>query len=594
MRPRRIRPRTCITPACCLAAAIAAGSAAATVNIESIRADGRVVGLPDQPATTGRAGGGDQPVVRLPAGMRRLEIRYTGSTDDVGIVADPTALSRGTRLRHRLDGVNDAWQESPGSGRVFLQFHDAAGNVIDSVETAVSGESPGWAGSLERSPCHDYRLEATAPPRAVRATAHFLSHGTDHGREVVGQIGIDAVAITVTPAAGGEPTRHPLPATESPGSADLLATPAGWTRRGSWGRMAQVRPGGPPAPHPILAIIDDDPEQYGNWSSLSRVPVEPGDRVVLTWQSAHSLGRGGSVVATYRDLRPGRYWFRAGSFRPAGEPTGEETSLGIELVVPWHERPEVLLAGLLVGLGLAAVIGRSLALARIRRRLEEVERAHALERERTRIARDLHDEVGAALTEIAMQQYWVQREMEGAAPPATLARVERSRQSVVDLVRNVDAIVWAVNPANDTLDRFVPYLTHSIEQFLETAGVTARIDAPDDPPPLPLAGSLRHGLFLAVREAVNNAVRHGQPTTVWLTVAVHQDPERARLTVTVDDDGPGMPAATITAEPEVGTGLGIESMRKRVEEAGGRFTILPRPGGGTRVLLEVPLAGGVS
>ena len=590
MRPRRICPRTCIAPACCLAAAIAAGPAAATVNIEGIRADGRVVGLPDQPATTGRSGGRDQPVLRLPAGMRRLEIRYTGSPDHVGSAADPTALSRGTRLRHRLDGVDDAWQESPGSGRVFLQFHDAAGNVIDSVETAVSGESPGWAGSLEQSPCRDYRLEATAPPRAVRATAHFLSHGTDRGREVVGQIGLDAVAITVTPAAGGEPTRHPLPATESPASADLLATPAGWTRRGSWGRMAQVRPGGPPAPHPILAIIDDDPEQYGNWSSLSRVPVEPGDKVALTWQSAHSLGLGGSVVASYRDLRPGRYWFRAGSFRPAGEPTGEETSLGIEIVTPWHERPEVLLAGLLVGLGLVAVIGRSLALARIKRRLEEVERAHALERERTRIARDLHDEVGAALTEIAMQQYWVQREMEGAAPPATLARVERSRQSVVDLVRNVDAIVWAVNPANDTLDRFVPYLTHSIEQFLETAGVTARIDAPDDPPPLPLAGGLRHGLYLAVREAANNAVRHGQPATVWLTIAVEEAPGGARLAITVEDDGRGIAAAS----SEAAAGLGIESMRRRVREAGGRFAILPRPGGGTRVSLEVPLPRGVS
>ena len=61
-----------------------------------------------------------------------------------------------------------------------------------------------------------------------------------------------------------------------------------------------------------------------------------------------------------------------------------------------------------------------------------------------------------------MQNFWVYREMQGAAPPATLDRVEKARQSAVDLVRSVDAIVWAVNPANDTLQRFVPDLTHSV------------------------------------------------------------------------------------------------------------------------------------
>ncbi len=579
--------------------------AAAEVRITGVTADGVSVPLPAAAAASAEAR--ERPLIRVPARTRRLEIRYAGGEpeENAAAGADLATFARGTRLRHRLDGVDDGWQDPPASGRVFLQFQDAAERVVDSVETAMHGQSPGWAGSLERSPFVDYTLAATAPPRAASVTAHFLSHGVEAGREVVGQIGIDAVVITVTPAAGGEPVPHSLPVGEPAGSPEPPDTPAGWTRRGSWGRIAQVVKSGPPDPRPILALIDDDPRQYGNWTSVTRVKVAPGDTVVLTWRAAHSLGLGAAASVEYRDLPAGTRWFRAGTFRPAGDPTGAEASLGIELLVPWHERPQVLVGGLLATLGLALAGGRSLALKRIKRRLEEVERAHAVERERTRIARDLHDEVGAALTEIAMQQYWVQREMEGVAPATTLARVEQSRQAVVDLVRNVDAIVWAVNPANDTLDRFIPYLTHSVEQFLESAGVAAQIDAPDRPPPLPLEGSLRHGLFLTVREAVNNAVKHGQPATVWLTVHIRQNEgEAPRLSIVVADDGRGLadaspaaPAAPPDAAPlapAAESRLGIESMRRRVAEAAGWFTIEPRSHGGTAVTIDVPLEPAVS
>jgi signal transduction histidine kinase len=172
-------------------------------------------------------------------------------------------------------------------------------------------------------------------------------------------------------------------------------------------------------------------------------------------------------------------------------------------------------------------------------------------------------------------------------------------------VRNVDAIVWAVNPANDTLDRFIAYLTHSVEQFLESAGVAARIDAPDRPPPLPLEGSLRHGLFLTVREAVHNAVKHGRPAAVWLTIHVPEDEASLpRLSIVVADDGRGLAAgspAAASAPPDgeqlataAESRLGIESMRRRVSEAGGWFTIEPRSHGGTAVTIDVPLEPAVS
>jgi signal transduction histidine kinase len=231
-------------------------------------------------------------------------------------------------------------------------------------------------------------------------------------------------------------------------------------------------------------------------------------------------------------------------------------------------------------------IARSVALRSIKRRLEEVERAHSLERERTRIARDLHDEVGAGLTEIAMENFWVQREMEGKAPSATLERVERARQSAVDLVRSVDAIVWAVNPANDTLDRFVPYLTHSFERFLDAAGVRARLDVPDTVPRVTVEGAVRHSLFLVVREAVNNAVKHARPTYVALGIRVGP----GKLWIDVDDDGCGIePQAVARTARDGGSRSGLGNMQRRIDELGGRCTITSVPEGGTRVAIEVPL-----
>lgn len=551
-------------------------SVAAAPLVTKVMVDGRDV--PVLPAGDGR------PAVRLPAGTRRLEIHVAEAAAADADPAGAEAAGGGHRLRHRLEGVDDQWRDGSAHARALLQFYDAAGDTIDNLDTGMHGESADWRGAPERSSFVPYRLEAVAPPLADRVTVNFLSHG---GNELVGIVGVDEIELAISKAPTGgppaEPDIHRLVIDKPPSGAHPRATPTGWTRRGSRGDMALVAIRPQPRPHPMLVLFDDDPRRYGNWSLMERVAVEPGDRVRLTWKAAHSLGVGGAIVAAYDRLEAGSYWFRAGLFAPGGEPTGAETSLAIEVFVPWHRRPWVGVAGAAVLAGSAVAVARSVAMRRIQRRLEELERAHALERERTRIARDLHDEVGAGLTEIAMQNFWVHREMAALAPPATLERVERARQSAVDLVRSVDAIVWAVNPANDTLDRFVPYLTHAAEQFLDAAGVRPRLDVPDDVPPVPIEGAMRHGLFRIVREAVNNAVKHGRPRHVGLAIRVVD----GRLSIDVEDDGCGLDPQAVAAA--IGERSGLENMRQRSEELGGRCTIAARPDGGTRVSIDVPL-----
>ena len=235
-----------------------------------------------------------------------------------------------------------------------------------------------------------------------------------------------------------------------------------------------------------------------------------------------------------------------------------------------------------------------------------MERALALDRERARIARDLHDDIGAGLTEIAMQTDWVRRDVQGLVSAATVARAEKACASAMDLVRSVDAIVWAVNPANDTLDRFVPYLTHSAEQFLDAAGVSVRFDMPDQVPPLPLSGTVRHDLFLVVREAINNAIKHARPQVVRLGIhlespgAAGTGTNRLNLVISVEDDGLGFDAARSwrdgaaasrnSAPIQARGGAGLANMRRRVEDLGGQITLRSNPAAGTRIEVVVPLA----
>jgi signal transduction histidine kinase len=557
----------------------------AGVRIDRVVADGRELAVPTLPATRESELSVGSAPVHIPWGTKRVEFHFSGGwgIDAPDATAENApAMARGMRLRHQLDRVDDGWRDAAAKARLFMQFHDAKGRVLDTAETTLDGESGGWEGRPERSAFHSHRLLATAPPGSARVTAHFLSHG---GPEVVGWVGIDDIAFTISPHDGG-PTRHqPLPLTVASSPLQPLDTPEGWARRGSRSAIAQLRLRSVPEPHPILVLLDDAPDDYAGWSLVQGLPIAPGDRVQLTWTAAYSLGVGGSTVARYTDLRPGSYTFRIGAFRPGGEPTGRETSLALDIVVPWYRRPETWAAAATLGIGLAVAIGRTVALKRVKRRLQEVERAHALERERTRIARDLHDEVGAALTEIAMQHYWVQKEITGLAAPATLDRVEKARQSAVDLVRSVDAIVWAVNPANDTLDRFVPYLTHSIEQFAEAAGVRLELDVPDRVPPEPIDGGTRHSLFLVVREAVNNAVKHGRPSRLRFHLQVQESGPGSRLSIMIADDGQGCDHSALTA----GERSGITNMRRRIDELGGRFSITSSVGEGTRVEIDMPL-----
>jgi signal transduction histidine kinase len=209
-----------------------------------------------------------------------------------------------------------------------------------------------------------------------------------------------------------------------------------------------------------------------------------------------------------------------------------------------------------------------------------LERARALDQERARIARDIHDDLGASLTHIALLGELAQHEID--RPQRVRAHVDDIFRAASKLTRSVDEIVWALNPANDTLARFAAYVGDFAQDFLQTAEIDCRLSIPAELPDRSLPPKTRHALFLVIKEALHNIVSHAQATCVRLAIT----PDGGVLRISISDDGRGFdPHSPPPSRP--GGGHGLSNMRQRVEEIGGTLDIRSDPGHGATVTIEI-------
>jgi|ERR1044071_4785084 signal transduction histidine kinase len=201
----------------------------------------------------------------------------------------------------------------------------------------------------------------------------------------------------------------------------------------------------------------------------------------------------------------------------------------------------------------------------------------ALDTERLRISRDIHDNVGSRLTEIILLSELARRDQTNASELEM--HVGRLSNVAREVVRDLDEIVWAVNPKNDFLDNLADYIFEYVENFLGMTSIRFRMDIAEDVPHQPLSSSARHNLFLVVKEALNNVVKHSAATEVW----VRAKAANGDLAFEIEDNGKGF-----EPQPE-GFGNGLGNMEKRMKEAGGSFYLESCSGKGTSLKVSVPL-----
>jgi signal transduction histidine kinase len=231
----------------------------------------------------------------------------------------------------------------------------------------------------------------------------------------------------------------------------------------------------------------------------------------------------------------------------------------------------LLAAAVLVAVGTTV---RLVERRKYQRRLRRVEQESALERERARIAQDLHDELGSSLTRISLLSDLVRADKDN--PAQVESHATRLSLSASQTVRSLEEIVWAVRPDSDTLQSLVDYITHFAAELFENGPARCRLDLPADLPVRALLPDLRHNIFLIVKETLNNARRHAGATEVNLQIKVGP----SRLEIVITDNGKGFDVAAATA---AGRRNGLVNMRRRASAVGGQLTLTSVPGSGTRM-----------
>ncbi len=282
-------------------------------------------------------------------------------------------------------------------------------------------------------------------------------------------------------------------------------------------------------------------------------------------------------VAVFAHLPPGDYRFEVS----AAEANGDwlpSASLAFTVRAAWWETAWVRLGAGVLGAGALAALVRLGVKRRMRARMRRLEQEHALERERTRIARDMHDELGASLTRIALMSDLAAGDAH--LPPETGRQLGAIAAAARTMSGTLDEIVWTVNPRNDTLERLVGYLAEFAREHLAPTPLALELDLPVQVPAYPLSSDTRHHLLMAVKETLNNAVKHASATTLRLRVRL----ENEILTIVIADDGRGFAPETIASSSN-----GLINSRQRLAAINGSYSIDSRPDVGTEVVLTLPL-----
>ncbi len=293
-------------------------------------------------------------------------------------------------------------------------------------------------------------------------------------------------------------------------------------------------------------------------------------------------------TADYSYIPPGRYQFRVIACNNDGVWNNTGATLAVTVLPYFWQTKWFMVLVVLTTLGSVAGSVRYVVKRRLQRRIDRIERERAIEAERGRIANDIHDDLGARLSEIVILSELAQNPE--SSQDAVQADVRKITDKARELTQSLGEIVWAVNPENDTLDHFVTYACYFVQDYLQLARIRSRLAVPARLPDVSLTSDVRHNLLMTLKEALNNIVKHANASEVQIQMTV----EPAKFTVTIKDDGCGfrpgpMPdgntAGIMEGANRVLWGNGLTNMRKRMQTIGGQFRLESQPNRGTQIEL---------
>jgi signal transduction histidine kinase len=282
-------------------------------------------------------------------------------------------------------------------------------------------------------------------------------------------------------------------------------------------------------------------------------------------------------IINLTNLSSAKYVLKVKSFFPSGAYSPAELSYSFEITPPWWQT-----WWFRIGLAILAIV---LLFAGIRfyyrRKLEKqmavLEKQQAIEKERTRIATDMHDDLGAGLSRIKFLSETIGIKKQQDQPIEE--DISKIREYSHEMIDKMGEIVWALNEKNDSLSDLLSYTRSYAVEYLSQNGINCRVETHDRFPSGFVSGEFRRNIYLTVKEALHNVVKHAQASEVIMKIEINHS-----LNIEIKDDGAGFDKSTVRAFSN-----GLSNMQSRIKEIGGVFELTN--GNGTLIRIKVPLNG---
>lgn len=315
---------------------------------------------------------------------------------------------------------------------------------------------------------------------------------------------------------------------------------------------------------------------YGGISYLSGKNLK--FKYILAGIDEHWAFTGTRRQAFFTHLPHGSYTLKVVAITPAGTESEKAAIISFTIRPYFWQTLWFQILFIISVIGLITLYLRFYFKRKYKQKVKILEAETALERERMRISKDMHDELGASLTKISLMSDLAKR---NATEPDQLKKeLDTISKASRNVASSMDEIVWAVNPKNDTLEKTIFYIAQYIEEYLSSTEIEFVIDIPDPVPTHFIHAELRHNLFLVIKEAVNNIVKHSGADTVQLKILI----ANSIFNLQLEDDGKGI---DVTGVDQFSNGL--KNMKKRIEDFNGSFEITNNELKGTIIKIKLPL-----
>ena len=470
------------------------------------------------------------------------------------------------RYRYKLEGLDEDWVPQGSAMNFFVRFQNKDHDQIDQKLYAANGDSSGWNGTVESSSFTSREEELRVPEGADSVGIGFSSSGPP---ETVGFYALAELSVHVPSLE--MPREFLSPSEPIPGESASL-----WNRSGTHPSMASTRLLGDEGRNfRVLITEDHDILGHADWAvKLEHRPsVIPGEILSIRWKEAYSIGVGDPISVNYDRIPPGKYRFVVEGLDLAGRATGQIYSIDVEVTQPlW--RSLWFWAAMLISVGTFS----SLWARHVVRRRTDRERRHSqlIADERLRIARDLHDDLGTRLSHINLLGSHGQGDRPGGDARESLQQITRMSR---ELMGTLSETVWMLNPNNGNLESLVDYLCRLVGELCKLAEIRCRIDALSVDESMPISHEFRHNVSLAVKETINNALKHASASEIQMKIVK----AGSSLDIVIEDDGVGFGSNPNKA------GSGLESVSQRMAAIGGNSALEQVPDGGVRVTLTAPI-----